>query len=763
MPQLLAALQAELGAHYSLQRELGGGGMSRVFLAEETRFRRPVVLKLLAPEMARGVNAERFEREIALAAALQEPHIVPLITAGTTSDGVPWYSMPFVRGESLRARLSGAAIPVGEALSLLRNVAQALAYAHREGVVHRDIKPENILLHEGTAVVTDFGIARALSDARIGNVSGTLTMLGTALGTPPYMAPEQGAGDPATDHRADLYAWGIVAYEVLAGMHPFAGKTSPHAWLVAHLTESPTPLIERAPATPAHVAALVMSCLAKDPDARPRSADVLLDVLATPVISGAVTVVPIRTMQSIAVLPFESLSPDPNDAFLADGICDEVITDLARLKGVRVISRNSSFQFRGSTKDAQTIGRELGAGYLLNGSVRRAGAALRVTARLIEAPTEQQVWAERYSGSAEDVFEIQERIARDIVAALSVTLSPEEDRRLRHRSIESLEAYECYLKARQGINSLSADGLVEALVQIDRAIALEGERPTLVATRAYVLWTMVMIGVRDASLLAEVAELTTQALEADPDLPHALLVGGLTEVLSPNMDMARTIRLLKRSTEVGQYADAFAFLAFSVAFIGRPALGVSYARLATQMDALNVMGVFSMSVATLFLGAGADETLGPMETFLERTPQQPQNRLWFSFILCGLGHFERAREMVRSAQASGSYAVLAELIGAALDQDRDTVLTLANGPVLTAAVARDSQYSWQVAQCLTHTGCYEQAVEVLRSAAERGFTAADYVANIDVMLAPLRGRPDFEDVVRIMARKSEEIIAAAGI
>ena len=226
---LRAQLQAALGAAYAIERELGGGGMSRVFLATETGLTRSVVVKILTPELAAEVSAERFAREVKLAARLQQANIVPLLNAGN-ANGLPWYSMPFVRGESLRAKLSsGTPVPVTDAVHILRDVARALAFAHGEGVAHRDIKPENILISGGAAVVTDFGIAKALTTARTQDgaaASPTITQMGASIGTPAYMAPEQVAGDPNVDHRADIYSWGVVAWELLGGKHPFAGKTT---------------------------------------------------------------------------------------------------------------------------------------------------------------------------------------------------------------------------------------------------------------------------------------------------------------------------------------------------------------------------------------------------------------------------------------------------------------------------------------------------------------------------------------------------------
>src|SRR5256886_2539567 len=274
-------LQAALGESYRLERELGGGGMSRVFLAEETRLGRRVVVKVLPPEMAAGVSAERFEREIQLAAKLQHPHIVPLLTAGAKGD-LLYYVMPHIAGESLRSRITHErALPVGETVRILRDVCDALAYAHAHGVVHRDVKPDNVLISGKHALVTDFGVAKAVS---MSSGAGTLTSLGMALGTPAYMAPEQAAGDPNVDHRADLYAVGALGYELLAGRTPFGGL-SPQGMLAAQVTATPDPVTQHRDSVPPALAALIMRCLAKHPADRPQSADDVLgqlEAMATP-------------------------------------------------------------------------------------------------------------------------------------------------------------------------------------------------------------------------------------------------------------------------------------------------------------------------------------------------------------------------------------------------------------------------------------------------------------------------------------------------
>jgi len=286
MMELRDQLQSALGTSYTLERELHGGGMSRVFVAEDETLGRKVVVKVLAPELASSVNFERFKREITLAARLQHPHIVPVLSAGEV-DGVPYFTMPFVEGESLRVRIAHGELPVPEALALLRDIAKALDYAHSKGVIHRDIKPDNVLLTGGSAAVTDFGVAKAISSSTHGG--NTLTSIGVALGTPAYMAPEQASADPTTDHRADIYAFGVTAYEMLAGQPPFTARST-RQLLAAHATHVPTPLDRMRPALPGAVVELVMRCLEKRPADRPQSARELisaLDSVATPSRIGA--------------------------------------------------------------------------------------------------------------------------------------------------------------------------------------------------------------------------------------------------------------------------------------------------------------------------------------------------------------------------------------------------------------------------------------------------------------------------------------------
>ena len=279
-------LRAALAGRYDFQRELGGGGMSRVFVATETALARDVVVKVISPEVMGDAGADRFARDVKLAARLQHANIVPVLTAGD-ANGMAYYTMPMVRGETVRERLQRGHVPPAESRGILRDVARALAYAHGEGIVHRDIKPENVLRSGDAALVTDFGIAKAIALSKTEAPGGTLTQMGTSLGTPAYMAPEQAAGD-VVDARADLYAWGVMAYELLTGKHPFADKTTGQQLIAAHIAEKPKPLLDvltadaRRDVNLRALAPLVMQCLETQPSARPANARAVLDALEKP-------------------------------------------------------------------------------------------------------------------------------------------------------------------------------------------------------------------------------------------------------------------------------------------------------------------------------------------------------------------------------------------------------------------------------------------------------------------------------------------------
>ncbi|HVT38269.1 MAG TPA: protein kinase [Gemmatimonadaceae bacterium] len=503
-------LQRALGDAYSLERELGGGGMSRVFAATERALGRTVVVKVIAPGLAEGVSAERFGREIQLAASLQQANIVPLLAAGDAG-GVPYYTMPFVQGESLRGRLAtGAPFSISEGVGILRDVARALSYAHARGVVHRDIKPDNVLLSHGAAVVTDFGIAKAVSAARTNPGGATLTQAGTSIGTPAYMAPEQVAGDPNVDHRVDLYAWGCLAYEVFTGAPPFV-RESPQRVLAAHLGETPAPIASRRADLPLSLATLVMRCLAKAPAERPASADEILrdlDAVFTPgttsaerptpaggrvtrrnlliaavVVAAAVTALgtlrnrgrgaapPAAAQErSVAVLPLANLSGDKADDYFGVGLSEEMTRALSK-NGVRVIGRVSAGALQAKGMDEREIARQLGVGSLLTGSVQRAEGQVRINVSLISAADGAVRWTEKYDRPLMNVFAVQDEIARMVAAKLLGSFGGARTAAASKVETADPEVYALFLQGQVLFNRRTAQSLKQAISLFEQATA----------------------------------------------------------------------------------------------------------------------------------------------------------------------------------------------------------------------------------------------------------------------------------------------------
>jgi serine/threonine-protein kinase len=540
-----AALVEALADRYRLDRQLGAGGMATVYLAHDHKHDREVAIKVLRPDLAETLGRERFLREIQLAARLNHPNILPLYDSGEAS-GCMYFVMPVMAGQTLRDRLSsGSPLPVDEAVRIAMEVADALDYAHRRDIVHRDIKPENILLHEGHAVVADFGIGKALVAASA--ATGVMfTQIGVTVGTPAYMSPEQAAGGDL-DGRSDLFALGCVMFEMLTGEFAFSGSSA-HAVIARRFAYSPPPITDSRPEIPAAVGETVSRLLQRSADDRFASGAQVVAALRAqstpPVATAAVAPDRARRDSSIAVLPFTNLSADPDNEYFSDGLTEELITDLSGVKALHVISRTSSLQLKGTTKGMREIGRTLGVRYALTGSARKAGNALRITAQLVDTTTDEQIWAEKYSGTMDDVFDVQERVSRAIVTALRVTLSASEDGRLSERPIKNPRAFELYLRAQVLVRRYGASmDQVNAL--LDRAIEIEGPSPPLRALRAYLWVTQVRAGMSTDAIHLARAEAEARALmDVAPNAPYGYSLLGI--ISYERGALADTVRYLTR-------------------------------------------------------------------------------------------------------------------------------------------------------------------------------------------------------------------------
>ncbi len=429
---------------YRIQQELGRGGMAIVFLAEDLKHGRDVAIKVLRPEFSSVLGADRFLQEIRVMATLQHPNILPLYDSGQC-DGLLYYVMPPVEGGSLRERIQHEKqLPIDEAIEIGARVADALQYAHDRDVLHRDMKPENILMHRGVPMVSDFGIALAMDRAG----ADRLTETGLAIGTPEYMSPEQAGGERDVDSRSDTYALACVVFEMLTGEPPFTGPTTQA--IISKTFANPIPLASTVRDTVSHAMDEALTrALAKIPADRFKNiADFStalseaagVRIVASPRPSAA------QTKKSIAVLPFANISPDPGDDYLSDGISEELIHALCKIGGLRVVARTSAFAFKDKNVDVRIIGKQLNVDTVLEGSVRRAGNRIRVTAQLVNTADGFELWSERFEHELDDVFAMQDEVVRAILRTARPTLV---DKPIPTRpSSSSFDAYELYLRGR---------------------------------------------------------------------------------------------------------------------------------------------------------------------------------------------------------------------------------------------------------------------------------------------------------------------------
>jgi TolB-like protein/tRNA A-37 threonylcarbamoyl transferase component Bud32/cytochrome c-type biogenesis protein CcmH/NrfG len=524
LPPTTQSLNDALGNLYAIDRELGHGGTATVYLAQDVRHNRFVALKVLHGEIAESLGAERFLREIQTAARLNHPHILPLFDSGAAGKFL-YYVMPYVEGESLRQALDRLGqIPADEAIAYVQEMAAALDYAHRQGIVHRDIKPENVMLHEGIATLMDFGIAKALdADSR------GLTQAGMFVGTPAYVSPEQAFGENTIDGRSDQYSLACMLYEMITGQQVFTGST-PQA-IIAKRMSGAAPALDDLDGriSPEAIAALVRA-LSVDASGR---YDTMREFAAHLTAGERETPRSMRLMQapatsaakSVGVLPFENLSADPENEFLADGIAEEIVGALSKVRTLRVAPRTTSFALKEKRGDLQEVGQKLKVSTVLNGSVRRAGNRIRVNAELVNVSDGSQLWAERYDREMEDVFAIQDDIAESIVRALRVILADSERKALKART-RDVRAYEYYLRGRQYAD-FRRKSLQYALEMFRRAVEIDPEYASAHAGIADCSSLLYLVFEENPTFLKDAEVASARALELEPDLAESHLSRGM--------------------------------------------------------------------------------------------------------------------------------------------------------------------------------------------------------------------------------------------
>ncbi len=741
-------LRVALAERYRLDSELGRGGMATVYIAEDLKHGRQVAIKVLRPEVAGSSVPERFLREIRISARLVHPQIVPVHDSGQSA-GFLYYVMPYLGCESLRAKLDrDRRLPVADAVRMGRAVAAALDYAHRHGVLHRDIKPENILLHEGEAVVADFGIARALSTVMSGDRA--VSEPGFAIGTPAYMSPEQASADAELDARTDIYSLGCVIYEMLAGQPPFAG-TPARVTMTRHVVEPASPVRSLRGDAPVALEQALARALAKNPDDRFATAAEFARALDESV-AGVTTsphdaVAPPADRRAIAVLPFVNASPDPDTEYFSDGMTDELIDALTKIDGLRVASRTSVFALKRRETDVRTLGALLGVAVVLEGSVRRAGNRLRVTARLTDVAEGRHLWSERYDRDPGDVFQVQDEIAGTIVRTLRGTLLGELGDPTPRRYTANLTAYNLYLKGRYCWNKRRAEGLSEAIAYFEAAIAEDPGYALAYSGLAdcYALHGDYR-GMPVSEAMARSRALALRALELDDTLAEAHTSLAWVTFLH-DWDWESADRRFRRAIELNpRYATARQWYAWLLVSQGRTEAAIAEARAAAELDPASVSIRRSLGWLNYY-ARRYDTATEQLRRALAMDPTAEENHRVLGLVLTQEGRYDEAAAAFREAisGASGSAYARGGLARALALGGRT-----AEARALLAELASEarSRYVSPVAFATAHIalGEVDDAFRwIERALAERrGWLA---YLRVEPIFDPIRGDPRFRGLL----------------
>jgi len=787
MSDLITRLNEALKGRYAIEREVGEGGMATVYLAHDERHDRRVALKVLKPELAAALGAERFLREIRVTANLQHPHILPLYDSGS-ADGALFYVMPFVQGESLRDRLAREnLLPIEEAVRIVRQVAAALEFAHRQGVVHRDIKPENILLHEGEALLSDFGIALAAAEAGGERLTGT----GLSIGTLQYMSPEQATGERDPGPRSDVYSLGALTYEMLAGEPPVTGPSA-RAILAKLVAERPTRLRVVRDAVPPSLDEAVMKALEKAPTDRFPGADEFASALSAAVAPatgdarGRVAVAPrhmrriglatVATLavvvafavvrfgvpwgsspdtptaiRSIAILPLDDYSGDESQEYFAEGMTDELTTALASISELRVISRGSAMRFGGRDRpSAPEIASLLDVDALVEGSVARSGDRVRITAQLIDARADRALWAQSFERASSDVLALQAELASAIAAEINVRLTPGEQSRLATAPSVDPQSYDAVLRGRYFFNRPSDENLQKAIAQFEEAVRLSpGFAPAYSGLSDAYLWAGYNEGLMSASdAKPRAREAAERAVELDPSSAEAhtsLAVFKLFYDFDWEGCEEEFRKAIALNPNYGYSHDQFAL---ALAFTGRLDESIEESRIAAELDPLSPQVLIDASIARLFQKDTASaRALARQAGELDPAYFFPAMSEGWSYLEVGrfresIPFLERARTMDAPAFAT---AFLAYAYGAAGDRDR----ALAELEELRQTATDGEVLPFNLALVYLGLGDHARALENLERALA---TDSQWMAwiGMDAIFDPLRSEPRFVDLMRRM-------------
>jgi TolB-like protein/Flp pilus assembly protein TadD len=678
-------LAEALRERYVLEREIGRGGMATVYLAHDLKHDRHVALKVLHADLGVAVGPERFLREIRTTARLDHPHILPVFDSGEAA-GLLWYTMPYVEGENLRERLQREAqLSVDEAIRITREVADALEYAHQRGIVHRDVKPENILLGGGHSRLADFGLTSAVEMTG----AARLTETGITVGTPTHMSPEQASGS-RVDGRSDQYSLACVLYEMLAGEPPYSGSTI-QALIAKHIA-APVPSVRTIrPDAPVHLDATISRALTKSPAARFQSIRAFALALEQPshdglpgrgaltavlalITLGALVGISIRFLpmrqsgtadvdrRSVAVLPFTNLSRDPDNEYFSDGITEDLASQLGRIRNLKVIAHTSALQYKGRSDAPSVIGEALGVATLLQGSVRRAGERVLVTARLVDAKTGEQLWADEYDRELEDVFGIQRDVAARIATSLQTTLSPDERTQLAREPTRDTEAYNLYLIGRHHFARYTPADWKRSVRYYEQAIERDSTFALAYAgmADAYVLLGYLAL-LPPGNAFPKARDAAQQALALDSTLgeAHASL-GLVTAVYDRKWQAAE---LLFRRAKVLSPSSVYAhmwYAMFLLTPLGRHDEARAEMQRAQALDPVSLLVRFNVGYRHYF-ERQYSEAVAECRRALELDPNYSAMHAVLGFSYAAVGQYQDAIREIRGAVADTTVTGIAVL------------------------------------------------------------------------------------------------------
>jgi serine/threonine protein kinase/thioredoxin-like negative regulator of GroEL len=720
-------------AHYKILEKLGEGGMGVVYKAEDTKLKRTVALKFLPPELTRDLQAKkRFLQEAQAAAALDHPNICAVFEIGE-AEGTTYIAMPYVRGQSLKEKIAAGPLAVEEALDIAGRVGEGLKEAHEKGIIHRDIKPANIMLTEkGQAKIMDFGLAKLAWAVDLTKTAGT-------MGTLAYMSPEQARGD-IVDHRTDIWSLGVVLYEMLAGQLPFTGEST-QGVVYSILNKDPEPLSVLRPDIPRPVVQVVTKALEKDSSRRYQNIQELIQDLKTP----SPLSFP-KAEKSIVVLPFEDLSPGKDNDYFSDGLTEEIITDLSQVHDLLVISRSSAMTFKGTKKTIPEIARAVSVRYVLEGSVRKAGNNLRITAQLIDATNDAHLWAEKYSGTLDDVFDIQEKASRSIVDALRLKLTPEERHRVSVRPIDNFAVYECYLRAYQEMYKFTEEGRTRALNYLNSGLAISGDNALLYSAMAFTYWQYWLFGMKTDEIKAKAEECIKKALALDPRSPKAYAIRGWM-VYDIYLKPQESLHHFKQALAISpDEFEALHGLARAYIYAGKIQEAVPLSERMMLIDPLNPI-CWMFQGAMHFWDGRFDLALERLQKAYQMSPENPSIMLYYVNTLARLNLVQEAFSIISQSEAASPKNLFTKwvlLLKYGLLNDREKLFQEMTADFLESI--RKNSASYYIAVPLALVGAKTEAIEWLENDVGWFFNYP-FFAEKDPFLANLRGGERFQKLM----------------